>query len=254
MAMDNTFDINRFGNLFTYECRNYLPRMANALITYVCIIFSFWVTMVAAQESMPAVFRTSAIGSIFDIACWIGPFLVYYNANNRKKGYVYAMLPASTFEKFLSMLVMCLFVIPILSYTVLSLADFLFYLVSPQGAFGFKGFELANPFYTEVTVNGSLFGFAGNSFAYLFSISCSMMFNMMLRSAKIIKAILITMAVIFTIMIIAIVVFVNDIDSFARIFSNVSFNSLMLFYDILALSLSLLFLWITYRRIKRVNY
>lgn len=253
--MNNIFDIERFGNLFVYECRNYLPRVANALITYVCIIFSLWVTMVAAHETMNAWLRSGLISFIFGIACAIGPFIVYYNANNRRKGYYYAMIPASTFEKFVSMFIMCLLVVPILSYIALTGADFLLYLVSPQGVFGFKEFILFNPLYSEnLYVDGNVMESGSTFFGYLLSVSLSMMYNMVLRNAKIIKAILISMAVVFTIIILFIIVIVHNLETVFKLFDGFTASQFQLLYNIVVISLSALFLWVTYRRIKRVNY
>lgn len=253
--MNNVFDIDRFGNLFAYECRNFLPRIANALITYVCIIFSFWAVMVAAQETMSAWLRSGIISFIFGVACAIGPFIVYYNANNRRKGYYYAMIPASTLEKFISMLILCLLVVPFLSYVALTAADYLLYLVSPQGVFGFKEFILFNPLYSEnIYVDGDVVESGSTFFGYLLSVSLSMMYNMVLRSAKIIKAILISMAVVFAIMIAFIIVIVHNIETILELFNDFTASQFLLLYNIVVISLSVLFLWVTYRRIKRVNY
>lgn len=253
--MDKIFDINRFGNLFEYECRNYLPRITNALITYVCIIFSLWVTVVAAQTTLDSWARVSFISSIMNIACAIGPFLVYYNANNRKKGYVYALLPASALEKFISMLIICLIVVPLLSYATLTFTDYLLYLLSPQDIFGFNGFDFYNPFFMGLRINGSVsIGAAGSTtLSFLFSISVSMMYNMVLRNAKIIKAILISIAVIFTFVIAFIVCIVNDVEFFfeAQVLSP---SRILTIVNVMQASLTVLFLWITYRRIKKVNY
>lgn len=257
--MSDTFDFSRFGKLFAYECRNYVPYYTKALITFSCIVFSIWVTSAVFDGSLDFEFRQAFLIMLFNVSLFIAPFIPYYNINDRKKGYAYAMMPASTLEKYISMLLVCMIVLPLLTYITLSLSDYFFYLVSSCGIGGFYEAGIFNPFPasslsdSEVALN-----MGGTNYLLLFymiPVAYSMMFNVLFRKAKIIKAILVQMAVGFTAMIVSFSVMLNvdreTMETIGDVIFRFGIDGVVNFWCVLLLAFPL---WVTYRRIKNVNY
>lgn len=250
--MNDIFDFNRFGKLVTYECGSYVPRFTKVLVTMACIVFALWITTVVFNNTVGFIGRKSLLGFLFGISCFIGPFVAYKYMNDRKKGYAYAMLPASTLEKFTSMLLICMFVLPMISYVTLVASDALLYLVSMCGVGGFIDIGVYNPLVID---------FEGYSFtisiavSFMASISMSMMFNSIFRKSKIIKTILVYMAVSFVSVILVSIIAINlSHDILYRIgdfISDFGVEKLMNICYLLCIAVSL---YVTYRRIERVNY
>lgn len=250
--MNDIFDFNRFGKLVAYECGSYVPRFTKVLVTMACIVFALWITTVVFNNTVGFLGRKPLLGFLFGISCLIGPFVAYKYMNDRKKGYAYAMLPASTLEKFTSMLLICMFVLPMISYVTLVASDALLYLVSMCGVGGFVDIGVYNPLVID---------FDGYSFSisiavsFMASISMSMMFNSIFRKSKIIKTILVYMAVSFVSVILVSIIAINlSHDILYRIgdfISDFGVEKLMNICYLLCIAVSL---YVTYRRIERVNY
>ena len=182
--------------------------------------------------------------------------------NNRKKGYMYAMIPASTLEKLISMLLVCCTVVPAVVYLSLTLTDVVLYVFSQLGVGTFENIAFSHPFYA---VSDSMSWF-DNVIGVLCSVTTAMMFNSIFRKNKIFKTVLFNITVIFSISIIAILVynvispeFIERFSSWINEYLN-SFSAeqvknflmwmMRLFYIVLIAAT----LGITYYRIKKVNY
>ena len=116
--MNDIFDFGRFGKLFVYECRNYLPRYIKGMVVFASFLVAAWLFTIASEYPLDS--RTYFISALFFFAIFLSPYFVYKEMNNRKKGYFYAMLPASTFEKLLSMTLVSVVVVPAVVYLSLS--------------------------------------------------------------------------------------------------------------------------------------
>lgn len=258
--MNDIFDFGRFGKLFLYECTNYLPRYVKGVAIFVSFIVAAWLITIAGADPMYS--RTPLIAFLFNMAMFLSPYFIYKDINNRKKGYSYAMIPASTAEKLLSMSIICMLVVPVFVYAALTLSDFALYGLSSMGIGYFMDFELCNPFSSldESTPAGISF------LALLSSVPMAMMFNSIFRKNKILKTVLFNMAVSFVAVIVAIIVaqFISSdgwIDlgrKIERFFDAYTFEEVECFYSNVVILWSifsiLVSLVITYFRIKRVNY
>lgn len=250
--MNDNFEFSRFGKLLTYECRNYVPRFVVALIVFVCIVFSVWLTSAIFNFSVNTSVRTVILNFILGISYFAAPFIVYYNMNDRKRGYSYAMLPASTLEKFASMFIICMVVLPMISYLTLAASDLFFYLVSSMGVGGFYGIAVFNPLAVECPHE---FGTLSLVVTYMISIAVPMMFNTVFRTAKVVKTILVDMAASFLLSIVFFLIALNVSEETLEVLGNIAFGfcieGVINFWLVIFLVIPLV---VTYFRIKRVNY
>ena len=266
--MNERFDINRFWKLVQYEAVNYLPNFLKILLIFASVIAGKWMMSLTVGGSMVSYSREWLVASLFRLSIALSPFIIYKNMNNRKKGYIYAMIPASTLEKLLSMIVLCVVAVPVLSYAVLTCADLLLWLISKVGIGSFTEIDFYNPFIgdlAQITYNGNLlirpFAAFDNILYLVFIISYSLMLNTIFRNKKILKAVLFNMAALFTI--IVLLSFLIEMipgfgeDFFERLESMSDLELLkriLLIYRCACILLTASFLWITYSRIKKVNY
>ena len=117
--MNNTFNINRFGKILKHDGLNFFPNIILALailwaIPVVVYLFTSLMPSDGTKDILDAFGRISVIDTLAKIALIIAPVRLYKYCNDSRKGIVYAMLPASTLEKFLSMVIYCVIVTPII--------------------------------------------------------------------------------------------------------------------------------------------
>lgn len=270
MTMNDTFEFGRFAKLLKYECVNYLPNYMKGMVVFASFLVAAWLFTIASKLSFES--RAPFMTVLFYFAVCLSPYFVYKDMNNRKKGYTYAMLPASTLEKLLSMIVVCVIVVPVMVYLALSVTDVLLYALSCAGAGHFTGLEFCSPFTVELEE-----GWGDAELAQLFdtklivlscveNIAVFMMFNSIFRKHKIIKTLLFSMAVqfIFQIVIIFLALWIPEstweewgrwlVEYFRDMTGE---EALSIIYDVMFTSNVIamaIVLTITYFRIKRVNY
>ena len=192
--------------------------------------------------------------------------------NNRKKGYIYAMIPASTLEKLLSMIVLCVVIVPLLTYAVLTATDMLLWLLSKVGIGSFLHMEFYNPFTTVefVDLKGYLLPYiypVFDSIIYFVNlIAYSIMFNTIFRKNKVLKTILFNIAISFALVILtAVIANITTPEFWEDMFGGLIewldektdvelFGYVMTTVRCLTILMSMAFLSITYFRIKKVNY
>jgi hypothetical protein len=126
--MNEVFDIKRLGKLVQYEVVNYMPRFFRTLLILASIIVATWLLSFTLSFEILDYDRSLLVKTLFTLAIVISPFIVYKDMNNRKKGYFYAMIPASTLEKLFSMVILCVVIVPLLTYAVLTGVDLLLWL------------------------------------------------------------------------------------------------------------------------------
>lgn len=117
--MNNTFNINRFGKILKHDGLNFFPNiiLALAIIWAIPVIIYLFTSLMPTNETnqMYSPFsRVDLISTLSTIVLIIAPARLYRHCNDPRKGIVYAMLPASTLEKFLSMVIYCVIVTPII--------------------------------------------------------------------------------------------------------------------------------------------
>ena len=271
--MNETFDIKRFGKLLQYEVVNYIPNFFKSLLIFASVIAAAWIFSLTVDFPVFPNGRVELVDPLFMLAIVLSPFIVYKDMNNRKKGYIYAMIPASTLEKLLSMMVLCIVLVPVIAYVVLTGTDLMLWALSSAGIGSFYEMVFYNPFFDEIfkviynedELNYSLPIF--DTLLYtIYIVSYTIMFNTIFRKNKVLKTILFNIAIVFAFVILSLMVanmtssefwksqicsFVESIEGmtyveFSRIIMNAGRYLTILFIAI--------FLSITYFRIKKVNY
>ena len=140
--MNNTFSFNRFKNLLLKDGKMYIRNFGTSLIVCCCLNAIFWIfNLLFGSETMPPV-RFGMLCTWTALAMMMVPEKVYGKANLSREGVGFAMLPASSLEKFVSMFIYCAIVTPIVVF-------FGGYLVDAfLSLFPFGGFEKPIHLYT----------------------------------------------------------------------------------------------------------
>ena len=114
--MNNTFSFNRFKNLLLKDGKMYVRNFGTSLIVFCCLNAIFWIfNLLFRSETMPPV-RFGMLCTWTALAMMMVPSKVYGNANLSREGVGFAMMPASSLEKFVSMFVYCAIVTPIVVF------------------------------------------------------------------------------------------------------------------------------------------
>ena len=127
--MNNTFSFKRFKNLLLNDGKMYYRNFGIILLLLCCLPAIFLVTHLLFGGQTGTEFRYIFINFIAIIAMMVVPEKVYGKVNLSREGIGFAMLPASSLEKFLSMFIYCAIVTPIIailgSYLIDTLLSFL---------------------------------------------------------------------------------------------------------------------------------
>jgi len=112
--MNNTLDFNRLGKVIRRDGMNYIPNFGWSLVILWAIPLVVWLLgFVVEQYGGEITGRASLLRFLSSIALIVAPAKLYKDCNDSRKGIQYAMMPASTLEKFLSMFLFCVIVTPI---------------------------------------------------------------------------------------------------------------------------------------------
>ena len=140
--MNNAFTFNRFNNLLLKDGKMYIRNFGTSLIVFCCLNAIFWIfNLIFGSETMPPI-RFGMLCTWTGLAMMLVPSKVYGTANLSREGVGFAMLPASSLEKFVSMFLYCAIVTPVVVFFGGYLVDALLSL------FPFGGFEKPIHLYT----------------------------------------------------------------------------------------------------------
>ena len=155
--MDKIFSFDRFWKYFKYDLVNaksnfglsmlilgFLPIMAYIVANLFSLIFTGeWV----AGDTGSAI-SGIAIGATFTISCIILGVKLYGSLTDKKAGSNWIMIPASTFEKFLSMFLIVFIIVPVCLAAMLVVSDLILSLLpgytTITGLIGKGAAEMAN--------------------------------------------------------------------------------------------------------------
>ena len=269
--MNEIFDIKRWWKLVQYEVVNYIPNFFKSLLIFASVIAAVWIFSLTIDFDVCPHSRVMLVRTLFIFAVVLSPFIVYKDVNDRKKGYIYAMIPASTLEKLLSMIVLCVVVVPLLAYTVLTATDLLLWLLSKVGIGPFLHIEFFNPFTSIEFVDDEyllphIYPVFDSIIYFINLIAYTIMFNTIFRKNKVLKTILFNISMTFAFVILtAVIVNITTPDFWEDMFEGLVgwlyektdvelFGYVMTTVRCLTILMSMAFLSITYFRIKKVNY
>jgi len=140
--MNNTFNFNRFKNLLLKDGKMYIRNFGTNLIVFCCLNAIFWIFNLLFGSSSETTFRFGMLCTWTGLAMMMVPEKAYGKANLSREGVAFAMLPASSLEKFISMFIYCAIVTPVVVFFGGYLVDTLLSL------FPFGGFEKPIHLYT----------------------------------------------------------------------------------------------------------
>ena len=105
--MNNTFDFKRFGQVVAKDWKDYFRSFGIALIVGCSLPILSWISTLFLDFEMVNDSRSALIGIFVFTALMFVPSKVYGNANLSREGVSFAMLPATSTEKFFSMVLYC---------------------------------------------------------------------------------------------------------------------------------------------------
>ena len=130
--MKNVFDFKRFGKYFTYDLNNAwsnfgVSALVTGLLPLIFLVFFviFGLIFDGRVSEFPAPVKTILPFVMFVIMILSAPVKLYGSLTERKAGSDWLMIPASSFEKFLSMALMLCIVLPVVIFGLFALCDLL---------------------------------------------------------------------------------------------------------------------------------
>jgi hypothetical protein len=106
--MNNTFNINRFGNLLAYDGRKYIRNFGITLAILCGLNLVTWLLTLIFGFTMPTFPRWGVIYLALFLGIIMVPSKAFGDINLSREGVRFAMLPVSNLEKYLSYLLFCL--------------------------------------------------------------------------------------------------------------------------------------------------
>lgn len=114
--MNNTLDFNRLGKVIKHDGASFAQNLGLALIILWSIPVVMWLfsSLTPSNGHFDTFSRISIIGTLGTILLIMAPARLYKYCNDSRQGIGYAMMPASSLEKFISMVFYCVIVAPII--------------------------------------------------------------------------------------------------------------------------------------------
>ena len=112
----NRFNINRFIDVLKKEWSEYFRAYGISLIVWSCIPVLLWIATLIFGNVVEAGTRAAFIFCFILLAMMNVPEKVYGKVNLQREGVAYSMLPATSGEKFFSMMIYCSIVTPVLCF------------------------------------------------------------------------------------------------------------------------------------------
>ena len=242
--MNNKFDFKRFKQVVAEDWRLYFRRFGITLAVWSCLPIVIWITSLVFGIDVDPEPRAGFILAFIFATVMTVPAHVYGKANLSRDGVSFAMLPATSSEKFLSMVLFCSIITPLFcglgSWAVDSLLTLL-----PFG--GFKAF--VEPFDLEYPVHNTLMG----AMLFFTESSLFMLGNMIFKKRKTGKTFAWILLILFVLTLIIQIPFIMDgLDYISEHLTNpyAAYWSGIAFLLVLTTCFNLL----TYRKIKNQKY
>ena len=280
--MNNTFNINRFGNVVRRDGMSYFSNYGWTLVVLWALPVILWFLTYISMETFDTGVisnRTTTISTLMWLSLMIVPSRLYKNYNDSRKGVILAMTPASSLEKFLSMILYCVVITPIIYLIGALFIDTILALkpgTNPYDGFIFSDFFSKNyESYREILslgeeeLNRSIYDYmlSKNHFVYkmlqILGFSSVFMFtNMLFKKRKLSKTIgiLTILGIIFSICVVRYIINLEynfnanwtdeEITNYVKGVVNYAYN--FIFYSSLISASA--FLYLTYYKIKKQTY
>ena len=106
--MNNTFNINRFGNLLAYDGRKYIRNFGITLAILCGLNLVLWLLTLIFDFTMPTLPRWGVIYLAVLLGVIMVPAKAFGDINLSREGVRFAMMPISNLEKYCSYVLFCL--------------------------------------------------------------------------------------------------------------------------------------------------
>lgn len=137
--MNNFFNISRFGNYFCWDLRNAKNNYGLSLLICGCLPVIVYIVAELlslifglGMDEMFIGIKTAVFGCAVAIVLLTFPVKQYGSLTDKRNGSDWLMIPASTFEKCLSMLLITCLVLPICLFALLCGTDLLLGAIAPN--------------------------------------------------------------------------------------------------------------------------
>lgn len=161
--MNNIFNIKRFEKVFGNDASDFFPKFGGFLIVLWAIPIIIWVFTLLNIDDSPIkpTFRYVFILELCSLSCLLVPARLYRHINDPKKGIEFAMTPASSFEKFLSMTLFCAVITPAIYFIGAYAIDFILSIIpnSPYNEYIWDRGFASDQLYLSVAAKSIKFGF-----------------------------------------------------------------------------------------------
>jgi hypothetical protein len=261
--MNNTFDIKRFGNVVRHDGMSYFKNFGWTLVVLFSlpiVVWFFCYIMYPSDYGFMNEDRCEFLKWIMIVVMVLAPSRLYKTCNDSRKGIQFAIMPASSFEKFLSMLLFCFVLTPILYLTTSVAIDTFLSLIpgkNPYEGFVFKQIFkipsiLIDPKSVYCTYLQKYELPLDDVFIILSTTSVFMFTNMVFKHRKVSKTLGILVVLYITMIILMIRFDITRVglnvtrEEFFKLFYYVSY--------VLNFIISITMLYLTYRRIKKQTY
>lgn len=220
--MNKIFSIKRFGRYFTFDLKNAVNNFGLSLLIMCCLP----VILLIIKSLLSIVFGEGMVlpslterMSLFYIALFImmiaSPVKIYGGLTEKKYGSSWLLIPASRVEKFISMLLICLIVVPLAYFIVYLGIDGLLSLLIKDYSPAIIGSDAIKSFISFNIPEDMPFEVIGGPYLYFFGSMTSIILTFLLgslcfRKGKVAKTIL---ALFVFMMVMGIVMFVVVIKS-----------------------------------------
>ena len=242
--MNNKFDCKRFGQVVAEDWRLYYRRFGVTLTVWACLPIILWITSLVFDIDIDPSSRAGFIAAFIFATVMTIPAHVYGKANLSREGVSFAMLPATSSEKFLSMVLYCSIVTPLFCGLGAWAIDSLLTLL-PFG--GFKAYVL--PFKMEYLGYNLLFA----AMIFFTESSLFMLGNMIFKKRKTGKTFAWILLILFVLTLIMQIPFIED--GIIYIGEHIKSPEAAYWFGIaILLVITTCLNLLTYRRIKNQKY
>ena len=247
--MNNTFDFKRFNQVLAYDWKRFIRNFGITLLVWISIPVMFWVTSLVFDFEVPDAVRVFIIFGLIAITVMSAPSRIYGKVNLPREGVGFAMLPATSLEKFFSMFLYCSLLTPFLTLVGAWLFDNLMALL-PFG--GFTEFIPIQDILTSVSFGDLILVFIALVVTAWAESSIFMFGNMLFKRRKGGKTFGWALLIIFTL--VMLFELTDGWQLFDYLFSGGNSTLNMLIYTAIMLVIACGFYFGTYRKIKTQKY
>lgn len=259
---------NRFAKVLVRDANKAFNMFGISMLIILAVTLAPWVVTIVfnpfeiAVSEVKPIARLSMISYMVLLVLMLVPSKVYGEVNLRGKGNYYALLPARQGEKFWSMVLYCYVIVPVVFMLAAVLVDTLFTLL-PFGPY--REWLWTDSALVEMAEYGMTWSWARLLLAVVLSNICfSSIFlftNTIFKKSKWIKTLLWMCLIGFALMIVGVPLMLANMDWLVDISAKIAEKSdewfvFMVYWGTLAVNMLMivLFTWLTWRRLKRMEY